>query len=116
MNSSVTWDDREIQRGLDEYLNRVLDAVQSVLEYVAPILEASAKNLAPWEDQTGNARQTLYTLVQEFSGEAVSLYLAHGVEYGIFLEMNFAGRFGIIWDSILAVLPMILEMLQGIFA
>ncbi|MBL8162459.1 MAG: hypothetical protein JNJ61_10775 [Anaerolineae bacterium] len=91
-------------------------AAQQVLLYFQPIIETYAKQNAPWTDRTANARQSLHADVEVIAGQAVILYLSHGVSYGIYLEVAFAGRYAIIWPTIEAHLPQVAKMLQEIFS
>lgn len=116
MTARVEWRGIEAMIArLSVYENRVLWAVRAVAEYFAGVMEEYAKENAPWQDQTGNARQTLNTFVEEIGPEAVELYLSHGVDYGVYLEQRFGGRYAIIWPTIEAHLPAIERMLQEIF-
>jgi hypothetical protein len=60
-------------------------ALKQVAQYWAAVFENYAKERAPWDDQTGNARQGLHTYVEELASDTVRLYLSHSVHYGIFL-------------------------------
>ena len=100
---------------MDDYGMKVQQAKVAVATYFAPIIETYAKTYARWEDQTGNARQGLHAWVEEESEEVVKLFLAHGVEYGLWLEVRWAGKYAIIWEALSASLNDIAEMLQGIF-
>lgn len=99
-----------------EYERRIKFAVRQVALRYQAIFEAYAKENAPWADRTGNARQSLHSFVEELSNDTVRLYLSHGVDYGIFLETRFAGKYQIIWPTIHRHLPQIRQMLQEIFA
>ncbi|MDQ7034353.1 MAG: hypothetical protein Q9P01_05810, partial [Anaerolineae bacterium] len=58
----------------------------------------------------------LHAWVDELSNDTVRLYLSHGlVDYGIYLETKYAGRYAIIWPTIQRHLPEIQKMLQEIF-
>jgi hypothetical protein len=107
--------DEDLIIGLDRYEQQVYVAIREVAKYFAPVLEAYAKEKAPWTDRTGHARQRLHTIVNALSQTVVELYLAHGVEYGIYLETKWAGRYGIVWETIEAHLGKITSMLNGIF-
>lgn len=99
---------------LRPYGRAVQAAVVRLAEYWAAILERAAKDDAPWTDRTANARQGLHTFVQELANDTVILYLAHGVDYGVYLETKYAGRYAIIWPTIFNHLPQITRMLQSI--
>ncbi len=114
--SGIVWRGQvEMGRNCTVYGNKVIEAVNAVLNYFQPIFEEYAKTNASWTDRTGNARQTLHAEVQQLSKDAVALYLAHGMDYGIWLEVRWGGRFAIIWPTIQAHLQDIFNMLQGIF-
>jgi len=53
------------------------------------------RNNAPWSDQTTNARNGLHTTPFHDTGSH-GYHLAHGVPYGIWLEVRWDGRYGII--------------------
>jgi hypothetical protein len=90
-------------------------AVVEIMNYFAPLLEAYAKRNAPWSDRTGNARQSLHTLLEELGTDIVTLYLSHGVQYGIYLEVRWAGRYAILWRTIEAHLGEVEVMLRRVF-
>jgi len=96
---------------LDEYENRLLGAVHQLARYFEPILENHAKQHAPWTDRTGNARQSLFT-ASELANDVVTLYLSHGMEYGVYLETRWAGKYAIILPTLQAHQGQILGMLQ----
>lgn len=99
---------------MQTYQGRVLFAVEQVANYFAVVFEQQAKQNAPWQDRTANARQNLHAWV-EVASEIVTLYLSHGVDYGLYLEVGFAGRYAVIMPTIEAHLDAIRKMLQGIF-
>ncbi len=115
MSVQVQWTGvPQMVANMNSYQGRVLFAIQQVCNYFAVVLEQSAKQEAPWQDRTANARQSLHAWV-EVSQDVVSLYLSHGVDYGVYLETKYAGRYAIIWDTIESHLLEIRKMLQGIF-
>lgn len=105
----------EMQMNIRRYGDAVHFAVVQVANYWAPVIETFAKNNAPWTDRTANARQSLHAWVEELSKDTVNLYLSHGVSYGIFLEVRFAGQYAIIWPTLEQHLEPIAQMLRGIF-
>jgi hypothetical protein len=116
MSSRVEWTgDQQVKRNMAIYGMKVKQAVVAVANYFAPILETYSKQNAGWEDRTGNARQSLHAFVQVLSNDVVELYLAHGVFYGLFLEVRWSGKYSIIWPTLQAHLEDIRKMLQEIF-
>ncbi len=114
----VEWDGSLDEMGdrIVTYGEQVLDAVRRIAEYFEPVLESYAKQNAPWRDRTGNARQSLHTFTRNLAEEAVALYLAHGMDYGIWLEVRWSGKYAIIWPTLEAHLEAISAMLHEVFS
>lgn len=113
---TVQWDGLEAMKArIEEYGRRCHQAVIAVCVYIAPIIETYAKQNARWTDRTSNARQGLNAFVQEISQDIVRIYLAGGVDYQIWLEVRWAGKYAIIWESLQAHFDTITKMLQDIF-
>lgn len=70
-------------------------------------VQTHAQSHAIWEDRTGDARELLNTQVFENDG-SVFLELAHGVEYGYWLELIQNGRFAIIMPTLEAIGPQVM--------
>lgn len=82
------------------YAEAIRRGVYQIAQRRALEIEAWMKQNAPWTDRTGNARQTLYTAVEQASRDMVDIIMAHGMDYGIFLELAHAGRYAIIGPAI----------------
>lgn len=91
--------DAEVKRRMEQYGRDVHRAVVSLAERWAIDIESHAKEYAPWTDRTANARQSLYTLVHPESGK-VTIYLSHGMPYGVWLELKNQGRYAIIMPTL----------------
>lgn len=87
-------------------------AVMARMEEGAQEVEAYAKFNAPWTDQTGMAREGLFTQVYEDGGDIV-LELAHSVDYGIWLELKNDGEYAIILPTLEALGPKIVHQSGG---
>ena len=112
MPNKVTWRGADtVTYNIGNYADKVRLAVRVISAYVSVHMENYAKDNASWTDQTGNARQGLNSWVEEISEDIVRIYLAHGVEYGIYLETKWAGRYAIIWETISAHLQIIYGLL-----
>lgn len=114
MASSIQWDASEVIRNLTVYRGKVHQACVAVATYFAPVVEAEAKAEAKWTDRTGNARQGLTGFVEDVSETLVELYLAHRVEYGIYLELRNSGRYAIILPTLERHYSAIFKMLQDV--
>ena len=74
-------------------------AVRVFAEQGAQKLQSHAKNNARWTDRTGAARQRLNAYVSAMAN-GYRITLAHGVEYGIWLELAHGKRYAIIPETI----------------
>ncbi len=113
----IRWEgDKELSKNMTRYEKAVLHAVQEVALYFVPVLETYAKQNAPWQDQTANARQSLHSFIAVKDGKTVRLFLSHGVVYGIHLETKYASKYAVIMPTIEAHLGQIRAKLQEIFS
>lgn len=74
----------------------------------APDVENYMKNNAPWTDRTGNARNGLSARAFR-EGDSVGIDLFHSVEYGIYLEARWSGRYAIIQPTIDEMGPVVMQ-------
>lgn len=92
-------DAESLLNGLANFETRAQAAIRMYAETSALKLQNYAKEKARWTDRTGHARQRL-------KGEALTvtngykLRLAHGVDYGKWLELAHEKRFAIIMETI----------------
>ena len=89
-----------------EYLERKKAGLNALLLNWAGTMEGYAKSHAPWTDRTGHARQSLHGGVDVRDDQLV-LYLSHGVEYGIWLELAHGGNYAIVRPTADTHLPRI---------
>lgn len=89
----------EMKRRMRQYGADVKKAnYQLALSFSAEI-EAYAKDNASWQDRTANARQSLFTHVDQATGKT-TIYLSHGMDYGVYLELRHQGRYAIILPTL----------------
>jgi hypothetical protein len=74
-------------------------AIREGADRLAEEMEQYAQQNAPWEDQTGDARAGL-TAKAEHHGFRQEVYLFHTVDYGIWLEVRWNGKYAIINPTI----------------
>lgn len=75
--------------------------------------ESFMKSEAPWTDQTGAARNGLKAQLV-VSTNKVALVMYHSVPYGVFLEVRWGGKYGVIPAAMAAVGPFWVEALSRI--
>lgn len=79
----------------EDFLQRILFAIQGVLESFQGEMEKYMKDNAPWKDRTGTARQKLHASLI-VSDKKMTIQLGHGVEYGVYLEYAHGGKYAIL--------------------
>lgn len=99
---SFKFDPSDLLNGLMRFENKSDAAVATYAETSALKLQNYAKENRRWTDRTGHARQRLTGTSGKVS-EGYKLTLAHGVDYGIWLELAHEKRFAIIQETIQTV-------------
>lgn len=111
MPSTVTINASDLDQGLRRLMATA--AVRIYAETQARNLEGYAKEHRPWTDRTGDARKRLTGYVTEIPN-GYRINLAHGVNYGIWLELAMEKRFAILEPTIRLKGPEVLRGLQGL--
>ncbi len=71
---------------VNDVIDRKLAGMQTILQYgIVPTLVGEAKEKAYWKDRSTHARSSINGGAEGGNGE-YTLYLAHGTEYGGWLE------------------------------
>lgn len=77
-------------------------------------IQAEMQRTRPWRDRTGMAKATLRAVVSQPNDKTIRITLAHGVSYGIWLELAHQKQYAIIGPTIQQESPKIVTDLQGI--
>ena len=82
--------------------SRIERGVRAVAERHADDIEAWMKENAAWRDQTGRARRELRAEVELIAHDMAEIIVRHGegVFYGVFLELNYGGRYAILGPAV----------------
>jgi hypothetical protein len=108
----MAWSDDGLMDGLNNGAKRLNDQVELILNRFAPEIENWMKSNASWTDQTGAARNGLAArYYNEQDSRGIILY--HQVPYGIWLEVRFSGRYGIIVPAMEEWGPRVMEGMRG---
>lgn len=99
MASRFRFDMSGLVKGLTNTVDKSDLAIRMYAEQGAVQLQNFAKENRRWTDRTGHARQRLKGYVGK-SQLGYRIYLAHGVNYGIWLELANEKRYSIIPQSI----------------
>lgn len=130
----------DLAKKIEEYGDRVYVAIHAAAAYWGQGSQDEARQNAPWEDRTGNARGGIFyavdgfglgevagqvdpgarALMRETSVEAggpdrLVITVAHTVFYGQYLELSHGGRYAIIMSTIERRLPRLERQLKDIF-
>lgn len=115
MARKTQWRGRdEVLRNMDAYEQKIVRSAEEIAKYFAPQMETHAKANAPWTDRTGNARQSLYGWWDK-QGKKVIVFISHGRDYGLWLEIRNSGRYAILWPTVEEFIPQIKSMLRNVF-
>lgn len=79
-------------------------------------LQAKMKINRPWTDRTGMAKATLNAKVSQPDTNTIRITLAHGVEYGIWLELAHEKNYAIIAPTVREEGPRIVEDLDNLMS
>lgn len=105
-----------LRNSLSAGIARVAVAVPQQLEH--NVLETAidalefAKEQASWEDRTGDAREGLDVDVA-WEGETIVWQMFHTVDYGLYLETRWNGRYAVIMPTLELFAPQVGRSLDG---
>ena len=120
MGMTFRYRESTLSSGLDRMAEK---AGAVILRYAvdkkAPEIDGWMKSLPyhgdPWHEQTGHAKKEFNVRVSNPKPNIVRITLAHGVHYGIWLELKHEKQNAVIPRIINKFGPEIVEDLQGIF-
>lgn len=92
---TLNWDISKLLSGLQTTPSRFESALMAYAEQGALKLQNFAQQNRKWTDRTGHARQRLKGSTSKIVN-GVRITLAHGVDYGIWLELANEKRYAII--------------------
>lgn len=115
---SFQWDNPPTQAWgelVDAQIAAIRDAVRQLVNRYAPEIQAWMMQNAPWQDQSGLARQTLSAEVNDLASDALEIVMSHGMSYGVYLELAHGGRWAIIGPAIDHFAPRIWNDVLALF-
>lgn len=101
-----------IETGLGDLMK--LASIKMYAETQAKKLEGYTKEHRPWTDRTGDARKRLTGYVTT-TPKGFRINLAHGVDYGIWLELAMEKRFAILEPTIRLEGPEVIRGMKNLF-
>ena len=112
--SNFTINVDELSQNLDEFQGRLKYAVQMYASTKANELESLMKANRKWTDRTGMAKARLNASTSDPDENTIRITLAHGVEYGIWLELANEKNFAIIAPTLSQQGPRVIEGLNDL--
>lgn len=97
---------------MERYSQVILQGGRRIAHKHAAEMEAWAKSNAPWQDRTGAARAGLKATVED-NDLVAEITLAHGVDYGVWLELAHGGKNAIIAPAIDHFAPRVWRDIQN---
>lgn len=98
-DSMFKLDMSKLKKGLDNTRSKFEVALEMKAKQYADQLQTDAQTNAKWQDRTGEARRRLRGSYEVVSN-GYKLTLAHGVDYGIWLELAHEKRYAVIMQVI----------------
>jgi len=131
---------RHLAQQIERYGEKILIAVHAVAVYVGTQMQDQARNSAPWQDRTGNARSGIFfavdgfglqTVVGQVTAAALSqvkgraatvagakdrlvIVLGHTVYYGKYLELAHGGRYAVVMATVEQNIGVLERMLHNL--
>ena len=100
MAFEIDYNGSTLKSGLDKLNTKIAAAVLMYAATKAADIEAKMKLNRPWTDRTNMAKTTLNAKVSQPNPETIRITCAHGVDYGIWLELANEKNYAIIGPTI----------------
>ena len=116
MAFQLNYDESALKKNLDKMSVKLGAVVLMYSATKASELQSKMKVNRPWTDRTGLAKTLLNAKVSQPSPTIVRITLAHGVNYGIWLELAHEKNYAIIAPTIREEGPRIVEDLNNLMS
>lgn len=100
MSFRIDYKGSTLSSGLDRMTTKLGAVVLMYMATKAVEIESKMKLNRPWTDRTNMAKMTLNAKVSQPSETLVRMTLAHGVEYGIWLELAHNKNYAIVGPTV----------------
>ena len=116
MAFQLDYDKSTLNKNLDKMSVKLGAVVLMYASTKASELQAKMKINRPWTDRTGMAKALLNAKVSQPNKTTIRITLAHGVDYGIWLELAHGKNYAIIAPTIREEGPRIVEDLNNLMS
>ena len=107
------FDFSKLEQNIMSLPQRIEKAAEAYGRTVSVKMEGEAKENRPWHDRTAQARQRLKGRCEKEPGK-LRIYLSHGVDYGIYLELTHEKRYAIIYPTLRKEAPEVISGMRGL--
>ena len=116
MAFQLDYDKSTLKKNLDKMSVKLGAVVLMYASTKASEIQAKMKLNRPWTDRTGMAKALLNAKVSQPNKNTVRITLAHGVDYGIWLELAHGKNYAIIAPTVRDEGPRIVEDLNNLMS
>lgn len=116
MAFKIKYDESSLSQNLDKMSTKLGATILMYAATKASELEAKMKINRPWTDRSGMAKLTLRSMVSQPDDHTIRITLAHGVDYGIWLELAHEKNYAIIGPTIQEEGPKITSDLKDLMS
>lgn len=113
---SFDFSSSSLEGGLNQLEAKALATTKMYASTQALELQAYMKQNRPWTDRTGLAKAMLSATVSQPSTHVVRVTLAHGVDYGIDLELKNNGNYAIVRPTLATQGPKVMNGFNGMLS
>lgn len=116
MAFKLNYDESTLKKNIDKMPTKLSAVVLMYATTKASEIQSKMKLNRPWTDRTGMAKTLLNAKVSQPSPQLVRITLAHGVSYGIWLELANEKNYAIIAPTVREEGPRIVEDLDNLMS
>ena len=116
MSFKLDYNGSTLGKNIDKMSDKLGAVVLMYSATKASELQAKMKTNRPWTDRTGMAKALLSVKVSQPSPTIIRITLAHGVDYGIWLELAHEKNYAIIAPTIREEGPRVVGDLNGLMS
>lgn len=116
MSFRIKYSDSNLSKNIDKMSEKTGALVLMYASTKAAQIESQMKADRPWRDRTNMAKATLNTKVSMPSPTIVRITLAHGVDYGIWLELAREKKYAIIAPTIRKESPKVITDMSNLMS
>ena len=116
MAFKLDYNESTLKKNLDNMSTKLGAVILMYAATKASEIQATMKMNRPWTDRTGMAKALLNAKVSQPSPTIVRITLAHGVDYGIWLELAHEKNYAIIAPTVREEGPRIVSDLDNLMS